>query len=323
VDVKVGTYDDMPAYLRAGRQELLYGSERQVAPLDWFNTRRTFEGAKMFWQNEKFSFDIFGVAPVVPNPGGWSSIDDKSFFSGVWGTYRPAKGDYIDLYCLNLNRANGAAVGMGPYAGAYNETTVGSRFAGQLDRRWLWDLEGDLQFGRFEDRPDFAHAITAGFGYAFSDLPMIPQVWVVYDHASGTGNPSSGTYSTFNQDFHFGHPVFGWIDDFGRDNMNDFSVQVECFPTNWITAWTQFHVLRLNDAKDGLYNPGGLVLRQDLTGKSGTDVGEEINFVLNFHLSNHIDVLAAYVHLFAGQYIKDTGSGLDANTVWLQASYRW
>ena len=65
------------------------------------------------------------------------------------------------------------------------------------------------------------------------------------------------------------------------------------------------------------------MLRQDLTGKSGTDVGEEINFVLNFHLSNHIDVLAAYVHLFAGQYIKDTGPGMDANTVWLQASYRW
>lgn len=322
-DVKAGTYEDQPIYVRVGRQELLYGSERQVAPLDWFNTRRTFEGAKTFWQDDKFTLDVFGVAPVVPNPGGWSSIDDHSFFSGVWATYRPKEGDYIDLYYTNLSRANGAATGMGPYAGAYDTNTIGSRYAGVLDRRLIWDVEGILQFGRYEDRPSFAQALTTGVGYAFPDLPMLPQFWVVYDHGSGDQHPGTGVHSTFNQEFHFGHPVFGWIDDFGRDNMNDLSFQAECFPTYWITAWTQFHILRLDSPRDGLYNPGGIVLRQDPAGTAGTNVGEELNFVLNFHLSNHQDLLVAWVYFFAGSYIKKTGPPMDANTLWVQYSFRW
>ena len=35
--------------LRVGRQELLYGAERLISPLDWANTRRTFEGVKLMY----------------------------------------------------------------------------------------------------------------------------------------------------------------------------------------------------------------------------------------------------------------------------------
>ncbi|HMF12983.1 MAG TPA: alginate export family protein, partial [Gemmataceae bacterium] len=39
VDLKVGELQDQPIYVRVGRQELLYGSQRLVSPLDWANTR--------------------------------------------------------------------------------------------------------------------------------------------------------------------------------------------------------------------------------------------------------------------------------------------
>src|SRR5262249_34421458 len=42
-DVKLGEYDSAPIYLRVGRQELLYGSQRLISPLDFANTRRTFQ----------------------------------------------------------------------------------------------------------------------------------------------------------------------------------------------------------------------------------------------------------------------------------------
>src|SRR5262249_12751466 len=68
IDVKL--WDDCchPMYLRVGRQELLYGSERLISPLDWANTRRTFQGARLFRQGEKFDFDAFWVRPVIPAP---------------------------------------------------------------------------------------------------------------------------------------------------------------------------------------------------------------------------------------------------------------
>jgi hypothetical protein len=43
--VDLGVTED--ATLRVGRQELLYGAERLISPLDWANTRRTFDGARV------------------------------------------------------------------------------------------------------------------------------------------------------------------------------------------------------------------------------------------------------------------------------------
>jgi len=42
-DLKIAEIDGKPVYLRAGRQELLFGSERFVTPLEWANTRQTFQ----------------------------------------------------------------------------------------------------------------------------------------------------------------------------------------------------------------------------------------------------------------------------------------
>ena len=57
---------------RGGRQELLYGAQRLVSPLDWANTRRTFDGAKLYWRGDNWDVDGFWTRPVpllqhVPN----------------------------------------------------------------------------------------------------------------------------------------------------------------------------------------------------------------------------------------------------------------
>src|SRR5207253_9618063 len=66
VDVRTLTLADNPVWLRVGRQELLYGSQRLVSTLDWANTRRTFEGVKAFWHSRDIDVDAFVVNPVVP-----------------------------------------------------------------------------------------------------------------------------------------------------------------------------------------------------------------------------------------------------------------
>lgn len=47
-DLQVGELGEQPVFFRYGRQELLYGNQRLVSPLDWANTRRNFEGFKLF-----------------------------------------------------------------------------------------------------------------------------------------------------------------------------------------------------------------------------------------------------------------------------------
>ena len=154
-------------------------------------------------------------------------------------------------------------------------------------------------------------------------LPMNPIFWVYYDFASGSHNPGHGDYGTFNQLFPNGHNYFGWTDLVGRQNIDDVNLQTWCYPTKWITLGGQFHVLRLDSAKDALYNAAGAVERVDPTGKSGTDVGDVLTGIVNFHLSMHSDVLLQYSHFYSGEFIRNTGSGLAPDFFYLQYTFRF
>ena len=329
VDVKLWQFADGPAYFRVGRQELLYGSERLISPLDFANTRRTFQGVKGFYRSDKFDLDGFCVQPVIPNATRFDSVDNNQVFSGLWGTYRMKPTQLIDAYVLNLDNTN-RVTQLGVVRSPINVTTFGTRFVGNYDGRWMWDAEGMLQTGTVEgtngvlgDKSLLAHASSVGGGYCFKDIPTKPQFWLYYEGASGNKNTASGPVNTFQQLFPFGHYYFGGTDQIGRQNINDFNGQFLFYPTNWITCLAQYHILRLDSATDALYNAAGVAIRRDPTGKAGTDVGEVLNFIVNFHLDKHQDVFLQWTHLYAGQFIKKTGPGGDLNAVYLQYSYRW
>ena len=330
IDVKLATIDGAPVYGRVGRQELLYGSQRLISPLDFANTRRTFQGVKAFWHDECFGLDLdaFCVQPVIPNPTRFDSVDDRQVFSGLWGTYHPRKNQLVDLYYLNLDNSNRTAQ-MSITRAPINVSTLGSRYAGDYDGRWLWEAEAMMQFGSIEgapgggDRALLAHADAVGFGYCFKDCPWKPQVWAYYEYASGDKTPNVGEAKTFQQLFPFGHYYFGGTDQVGRQNINDANAQFVFFPAKWITCLAQYHILRLDSATDALYNAGGVAIRRDPTGRAGTDVGEVLDLVVNFHLDKHQDIFIQNAHLYSGDFIKRTGSPRDLNSLFVQYSYRW
>ena len=126
-DLKLWEINGNPIYVRAGRQELLlYGSERLISPLDWANTRRTFEGVKTFYRSEDLDVDVFWVRPVVVSPGHFDSQDPGRNFYGAWGTYRPCKGQAIDAYYLYLDQTTPvAAASTGRRGYDVNAATLG------------------------------------------------------------------------------------------------------------------------------------------------------------------------------------------------------
>jgi hypothetical protein len=48
-------------------------------------------------------------------------------------------------------------------------------------------------------------------------------------------------------------------------------------------------------------------IRQDITGRAGSDVGEVLNLVVNFTLDLHQNVYLQYSHLYQGDFIRKTG----------------
>jgi len=330
-DLKIWEIDGTPVYVRGGRQEMYYGSQRLISPLDWANTRRTFQGVKGFWHSEKLAIDAFWVQPVIVDPSHFDSPDDGQQFAGFWTTYKPCPTQAIDAYYLYLDNtrpvARGRTVGgVRPTAG-FNVSTIGSRYAGDYNQRFLWDFEGMYQFGDYSNQGISAGAVTTGLGYRFANLPMTPHFWIYNDFASGDHKPgNSPLHGTFNQLFPFGHFYFGALDLVGRQNIDDLNMQFHFYPMKWIIAGIQYHIFRLDSARDALYNAGGNVVRVDPTGRAGTDVGDEIDLFANFHLSAHQDIFLGWSKLYSGSFIKHTtgaGDGDSPELFYLQYSFKW
>ncbi|HEY7158622.1 MAG TPA: alginate export family protein [Gemmataceae bacterium] len=324
-DAKLFSLGDRPAYVRFGRQELYFGSQRLIGPSDFPNVRRTFQGVRAFWLGKDWNVDAFWVQPVLMRPTSLDPPDHNQNFSGLWAAHRPRKDQEIDLYYLNLdNRNPGVAVGRDGVLGGYNVSTFGGRYVGDY-RGLLWDFEGMYQFGGWSNQIISAGAATTGLGYQFARLPFNPQFWVYNDWASGTQNPVSGNiHGTFNQLFPWGHTYFGYLDLVGRQNIDDMSMQFGFFPLKWIQTTVQYHIFHLDSARDALYNASGTPIRSDPTGQAGTFVGEEIDFTTNFHLNLHHDIFVGYSKLFAGSFIKNTAGPKEGPALfYLQYSFKW
>ncbi|MCI0457855.1 MAG: alginate export family protein, partial [Gemmataceae bacterium] len=325
IDVKLCEIDGKPAYVRVGRQELLFGSQRLISPPDWANVRRTFQGVRAFRQGEKFDVDLFWVQPVIPNANRFNSVDNNVNFAGLWTTYRPQKGQFLDAYYLFLDNTS-PITRLGVTSSPHTTHTLGMRYAGRKEQ-FLWDLEPILQLGDRGSQDITAASVSAGLGWNFKDLPANPTFWAYYDYATGDSSPGRGAYSTFNQLFAFGHYYLGWLDLVGRQNIQDVNCHLYLYPTKWITLIGQFHHFTLAASQDALYNAAGVAIRRDPTGRAGRDVGNEIDLIVNFHLGPHSDILTGWSKLYAGSFIERTAATaagrISPELFYFMYNFRW
>jgi hypothetical protein len=250
--------------------------------------------------------------------------DTKRDFFGLWSTYRPMKGQLVDLYFLSLLNDNQTLAFNRPgnIIGSSNIQTLGSRLAGDYNQ-FLYELEGMYQFGKFANMDVSAFAVASGAGYHFKGQPMNPQFWLRYDFASGDSNSNDNRYNTFNQLFPFGNYYLGWADRVGRQNVHDFNAQLNLHPMPWATFTAQYHRFYLANKRDFLYNAAGNATLRDITGQSGSHVGDEIDFRFNIHVDRHQDVLVGYSKLFAGDFLKARAPGVSPALFYVQYNIRF
>jgi len=281
--------------LRVGRQELLYGDQRVISPLDWANTRRTFEGVKLAWKTDNTSIDSFWTNPVRISPGSFDSPDRDQEFMGTYLSNKMVSGTTRDFYVLRYLNGRGL--------NDFEYNTVGTRWNGSQNE-WLWMTELAYQFGRNTDGSDHAAgATTVGLGRALADFQSKPTAWLFYDWASGDNDLGAG--NGYHDNFPLGHKYLGFMDLFGRRNIQDVNLLLTSSPSQKLKLLAWYHCFWLANQNDSPYNVIGTSFNRTNTPGSSS-LGQEIDLMATYTINARNNVVLGYSHFFSGDYYQTT-----------------
>src|SRR6266436_6656826 len=154
--------------LRAGRQEMEYGSGRLIDVREGPNVRLSFDGFKVKTGIGSWQIDGFAMRPDLDKPGFFNNVPNHSVgFWGVYGVRLLAKTITLDAYYLGLDRKT-AAFNRG--VGHEVRHSIGARLSRPIAERnpgWDFDYEALWQFGTFGSANIRAWTVASETGYRF------------------------------------------------------------------------------------------------------------------------------------------------------------
>ena len=334
-DFKIAERDGKTTIFRVGRQELLFGKQRLISPLDWSNTRRNFEGFRFSSPGKVWDVDIFITRPVntATGNGPLSRFDNQPDFgdqsrtlNGVYTTYKGWENNTVDLYWIFLDETEPVAA-----AADGQRHTFGLRWATSRSvedqcceavRKWDIEIEGAYQGGNDNDATGAFHTVKAGFftsvlSHTWLQVPWTPKITGLYYWGSGDDDLTDDENNTLSTLFPLGHAYWGLIDNFSGQNLQDFSVQGTVKPTKKTTLLLAWHYFNLANSGDALYNIAGARLG---TPGTGNHLGQELDFVATYACNANLNFQLAYFWFGYGEFVDNNLPRDDASQFYFQAT---
>jgi hypothetical protein len=289
--VDVAVSDELT--VRVGRQELLYGVQRLVSPLDWANTRRTFQGVKLMGQFGDWSVDGFFTHLVPVEDDGFREVDYRQSFYGTWATYNGQPNNTVDLYYLGYDNTHPGAI-----TSDFSLHTFGARLFGE-HCDWLYEMQGGVQTGRqsglgLDQDAGFA---TVGLGRNLTEYGWNPTIWFYYDYASG--NAPGGDFNRFNQLFPLAHKYLGFIDAVQRSNIESPNVLLTMSPHQKVEFLIWYYHFMANTANDIVPSIGGTPPEST----DSKDFGDELDLYVKYKFGPRSNILFGWSHFWRGSKI--------------------
>ena len=302
--------------LRAGRQEMAFGSGTLISTRDGRNIRVSFDGFRLTVLEKEWTIDAFAVRQTKNKPGIFD--DEPNSDLGLWGLYAvgPLKflpGGHIDLYYLgNENRqATYDAEGTGYEL----RHTIGTRVWGSTEH-WDYNEEAIFQFGHFRSKDIRAWAISTEAGYRLDSIPLGPRFGLRAVAFSGNQNPGDDTLGTFNSLNEKG-PYFSYAEWFARRNLIAVQPSVQLNFTKNLSFTPNTAFFWRESTRDGLYSPSNLIVTGQKSNASY--IGNQTGAQLQWKLNRHVTFMMDYEHFFPGEFLKQSTAGrsVDYFTAWL------
>lgn len=348
--VSVGNHKEFPLSLKLGRQELVYGDQRLIGHLRWNNNARTFDAAKIRWQNALFGVDVFTGGLVYNdhhNPN--RSYIGSDTFSGAYFNFPTlSPNNIVETYFLarnvdsDIGNKNFAGVSAPFRLPAKQDLyTAGLRIKSKPLAYGPWDYGIELmhQFGnRATTGPGTAASVVKSAarldheayaailqgGYTWTEHTWQPRIALLYSYASGDKTSGDTKSETFQNLFATTHLFYGYMDLNSLQNIHDFRLTYAVKPAANISLAVEAHAQFLATSADLWYNVGGVGRNAGgyLTRGNSNDLGREIDFVASWNPVPSTQIELGVSRYFRGDYIReslsDNGGSQDANYVYLQ-----
>jgi hypothetical protein len=316
--VRVGAPENARVALIVGRQLLTFADQRLIGPLDWTNTSRAFDAAKIEMRTRWVDLDLWGASVVQNDPQ--KSLNRSELDNGFHGAYArirtPVEQLVLEPFVLwRSYMAVGALLEGDRYA-------AGLRVAGRVER-----LESAVvfveQWGERGSDDISARALLASTAYSFA-APWSPRLYAEYNYASGDGAVGDGRIESFDDMYPTAHLYYGYNDLVGLRNLHNVRVGASVVPWRRLTIALDAHTFHLATGNDHLYNAAGVATVMAPAGGAGmTSVGRELDLTVTLPVAQTLSLAGGVGRLFVGPYLEALSAGADNTFVYAQVAMRF
>ncbi len=321
--VRIGGEESSPVKATVGRQLLIYGDQRLIGALDWTNTSRTFDAAKLSVSAGPVAADVFSASVVQNSPG--RRINQSAEGNNLHGAYGALKklvpGSTVEPYVLW--QTTPSVVDELGVRGDLDRYTAGARIwakgIGPLD----YNVAIARQWGSLGSARISAWGAYAEIGYTLK-ARWSPRLYAEYTFGSGDSDPADGVSGGFVDLFPTAHLWYGYNDMVGWRNLKNLRIGSQLKPLGKVSLRLDYHWFWLADRSDGLYNVAGRrTVAAPGGGAADSKIGDEVDATFALPLTPILSVGGGFGYMFPGPFLKANSRGSGNTFTFLFLGYKF
>ncbi len=292
---------------RVGRQSLAYGDQRIWGPGNWSNSGKfIWDAAVLTYKAAGAEVDLIYGRRVITKAYELD-YDHYEFHAGGIYIVPGISPIAIHFFGVGMHEGTGKVAGESG-AGDMTVATLGAYTTGKVGA-FGYDATLAGQGGAYGGDKVLAGAGHLGADYTF-ETALSPRVSAGYTYATGDPDPSDGVRNTFDGVFGAAAKYYGRMNMFFWKNLSNVEAGIGIAPFRKTDFSIAYHYFALAHPKDAWYRTNGKpqkcgkIVMRDISGKSGRELGHEIDLIFSTGFLPGTKLQAGYSHLFAGEFMR-------------------
>lgn len=320
VDVRLAGTASQGITLRAGRQEIAFGTGRLISPAEGLNLRRSLDGLRLNVKKGRVNFNTTTLRLVASRHGYFDNVPDHTqTFWGAGFTMPRAFAETANLAAYYLGFDNKRAV-FAKGVGRETRETIG----GHVWKRaasWDYDYEAVFQWGSFRGAPIRAWATSEDTGYTLS-VPLHPRIGIRADATSGDHGARDRTLRSFDPLFSAVPVWSGPSALLGGINLIDATPSVRLMLSGAVGLTLESSSFWRENVNDSVYTAFNTPLRA-ANPAAGRYVATAPSATVSWQADRHTLASVIYTHFLTGRYFQVAPPNRDVNYVAIWVAYRF